>query len=172
MFYPKKGETCKNGFNRFVPKLFDKILNIIRKENFDFLKLTFTEFYGSNDVQFSWYNVPQHFREVHWPEKPKLPEFGLDPESPRTEFKNIKIHNGLPYASGEIYLCNWPTILSKEGNYKCYLETKFQHPYEQTLMSQCYQQTIKGKINPGLLLLTPIEHDRFEHYSGELRKEC
>jgi hypothetical protein len=172
MFYPKKGETCKNGFNRFVPKLFDKILNIIRKENFDFLKLTFTEFYGSNDVQFSWYNVPQHFREVHWPEKPKLPEFGLDPESPRTEFKNIKIHNGLPYASGEIYLCNWPTILSKEGNYKCYLETKFQHPYEQTLMSQCYQQTIKGLIVPGLLLISPIEHNRFHHYAAELRKEC
>jgi hypothetical protein len=50
-------------------------------------------------------------------------------------------------------------------------DTKFQHPFENTWMSYIYQETIKGKINPGLLLLTPIEHNRFEHYSSELRKE-
>jgi hypothetical protein len=26
-------------------------------------------------------------------------------------------------------------------------------------------------LYPGLLLLTPTEHDRFEHYSRDLRKE-
>ncbi len=62
--------------------------------------------------------------------------------------------------------------MSKEGNYKCYLETKFQHPYEHTLMSHCYQETIKGKINPAVLLLTPTEHNRFEFYEAHLRKEC
>ena len=97
---------------------------------------------------------------------------GLDPNAPNTEFKNIRIHKGVPYVSGEIYLCNWPIILTKQGNYKCYLETKFQHPFEQTLMSYTFQETVKGKIKPGLLLLTPTEHDRFEHYPRELRKEC
>lgn len=169
--YPKRGEVCKNGFNRYVPNLFDKVLNIVKKENFDFLKLSFTEFYGSNNTQFSWYNVPQNFRQSHWPEKPTLPQMGLDPESPRTVFKNINIHDGLPYITGEIYLCNWPIIMSKEGNFKCYLETKFAHPYEQTLMSQCYQETIKGRINASVLLLSPIEHHRFHHYDGKLRKE-
>jgi hypothetical protein len=62
--------------------------------------------------------------------------------------------------------------MSKDGNYKCYLKTKFQHPFEQTLMSHCYQETIKGNIKPGLLLLTPTEHNRFDHYDGSLRKEC
>jgi hypothetical protein len=38
-------------------------------------------------------------------------------------------------------------------------------------MSYCYQETIKGRINPGLLLLTPTEHNRFEHYEANLRKE-
>jgi hypothetical protein len=38
-------------------------------------------------------------------------------------------------------------------------------------MSQCYQETIKGRINPAVLLLSPIEHNRFEHYDGKLRKE-
>lgn len=171
-FYLKKGEVCRNGFNRYVPNLYQKSLEILKKENFDFLKLNFSEFYGSNDIQFAWYNTPQSFRETNWPEKPKLPVQGLDPNAPNTVFKNIKSHKGLPYASGEIYLCNWPILLSRKGNYKCYLETKFQSPFEQTLMSYAYQETIKGKINPGILLLTPTEHHRFHHYEANLRKEC
>jgi hypothetical protein len=39
-------------------------------------------------------------------------------------------------------------------------------------MSYSYQETIKGNINPGVLLLTPTEHDRFDFYPAELRKEC
>jgi len=171
-FYNKKNEICKNGFNRYVNNLYEKCLYILRKENFDFLKLNFTEFYGSNDKQWAWYNVPQDFRTKHWFEKPNLPHQGYDPDSPNTEFKNIKSYQGLPYASGEIFLCNWPIFMSKEGNYKCYLKTKFDYPYEQTLMSHCFQETIKGYINPGLLLLTPTEHNRFDHYESSLRKEC
>ena len=169
--YPKKGEVCRNGFPRYVDNLYQKSLEIITKENFDFLKYSFTEFYGSNDIQFAWYNVPQDFRQSHWPNKPKLPVQGFDPNAPKTEFKNIKIHKGLPYVNGESYLCNWPIILTKQGNYKCYLETKWQFSYEQTSMSYVYQETVKGNINPGLLLLTPIEHHRYEHYDGSLRKE-
>lgn len=170
-FYPRKNEMCKNGFNRWTNNLYQKSLEILKKENFDFLKLNYTEFFGDNSTQWSWYNVPQDFRQRHWPDNPKLPEQGLNPNSPKTVFKNIKSHNGLPYATGEIYLCNWPTLLSKEGNYKCYLETKWAHPFEQTLMSHCYQETVMGNINPGLLLLTPTEHNRFDHYDGLLRKE-
>lgn len=169
--YPKKGEVCRNGFPRYVNNLYQKSLEIITKENFDFLKYSFSEFYGSNDTQFSWYNTPQDFRQLHWPNNPKLPVQGLDPNTPKTEFKNIKIHKGLPYVNGEIYLCNWPIILTKQGNYKCYLETKWQFSYEQTSMSYVYQETVKGNINPGLLLLSPIEHIRYEHYDGSLRKE-
>ena len=171
-FYPKKGEVCRNGFNRYTPNLYQKSLEIVKRENFDYLKLNFTEFYGSNDIQFSWYNTPQSFRESHWPNNPKLPIQGLDPNSPNTTFRNIKIHKGLPYASGEVFLCNWPLILTKKGNYKCYLETRFHYPFEQTLMSNCFQETVKGRINPGVLLLTPTEHNRFDFYSADLRKEC
>ena len=38
-FYSKKGEVCRNGFNRYVPNLYQKSLEILKKENFDFLKL-------------------------------------------------------------------------------------------------------------------------------------
>jgi len=170
-FYTKKGEVCRNGFNRFVDNLYNKSLEILKKENFDFLKLNYSEFFGDNSTQWSWYNVPQSFRESHWPDNKKLPAQGLDPNAPATKFTSIKSHKSLPYVTGEVYLCNWPIVLTKEGNYKCYLETKWTHPFEQTLMSYSYQETVKGNIKPGLLLLTPTEHDRFEHYDGSLRKE-
>lgn len=32
-------------------------------------------------------------------------------------------------------------------------------------------EMVKGNIKPGLLLLTPTEHNRFDHYDGSLRKE-
>jgi hypothetical protein len=67
-FYPKKGEVCRNGFNRFVPNLYSKTLQIIKNENFDFLKLNYSEFYGDNGVQWSWYNLPQDKRKELFPE--------------------------------------------------------------------------------------------------------
>jgi len=171
-FHSGSEDVCKNGFNRKINDIFNKSLEIIQKEDFDFLKLNFTEFYGSHDKQWAWYNVPQEFRESHWPNSKRLPVQGLDPNSPNLEFKNIKSHKGVPYSNGEIYISNWPIVMSKEGNYKCYLETKFQYPYEQTIMSHVYQETVKGKINPGVLLCTPTEHNRFDFYAAELRKEC
>ena len=170
-FYPKKGEVCKNGFNRFVDGLYDKSLNIIQRENLDFLKLNFTEFYGDNSTQWSWYNVPQQVRETIWPNNSKLPVQGLDPNAPRTKFEEIKVHMGLPYSTGEVYYCNWPQVVSKDGSQKMFLETTWARPFEQTWMSHMYQETVKGKIKSGILLLTPTEHNRFDHYSKELRKE-
>ena len=170
-FYPNKGETCKNGFNRYVDGLYDKSLIITKKNNFDFLKLNFTEFYGDNSTQWSWYNVPQNIREEYWPEKPMLPKQGLDPNAPKTKITSINSYGGIPYVKGEIYYCNWPQIVSRTGNKKMFLETTWAHPFEQTWMSHMYQLTKKGELNPGLLLLTPTEHNRFDHYDGKLRKE-
>lgn len=170
-FQHKVGEVCKNGFPRYVDNLYNKCLEIVKKENFDFLKLNFTEFYGDNSTQWSWYNVPQNVREELFPEKTKLPVMGLDPDAPRTKFKNIKSYEGVPYATGEVYYCNWTHFITKEGNRKLFLETKWAHPFENTWMSYIYQETVKGNINPGLLLMTPIEHNRFDHYPKELRRE-
>jgi hypothetical protein len=170
-FYPKEGEVCRNGFNRYVQKLYDKSLDIIKTENLDFLKLNFTEFFGDNGTQWSWYNVPQTVREEFWPENKTLPKQGISPNAPKTKFNNIFSYKGIPYTTGEIYYCNWPQIVSGHGNKKMFLETTWAHPYEQTWMSHIYQETVKGNINPGLLLLTPTEHNRFDHYDGSLRKE-
>jgi hypothetical protein len=62
-------------------------------------------------------------------------------------------------------------VVSKEGNKKMFLETKWVHPFEQTWMSYIFQETKKERINPAILLMTPTEHNRFDHYSRDLRKE-
>ncbi len=102
-FYNGKEQVCRNGFNRYVKNLFSKSMRIMLKENFDFLKFNFTEFYGDNGTQWSWYNVPQSVREEYWPEYPKLPQIGTDPNAPKTKFGKITSLDGLPYVNGEIY---------------------------------------------------------------------
>jgi hypothetical protein len=169
-FYPNEG-VCRNGFNRFVPNLYTKSLEVMKKENFDFLKLNYSEFYGDNGTQWSWYNVPQSVREQFWPGKNRLPVQGLDPNAPKTVYTHVLTHKGLPYAVGEVYYCNWPQIVSRPGNQKMFLDTTWAHPFEQTWMSHMYQLVKKEELYPGLLLLTPTEHNRFEHYDGGLRKE-
>lgn len=166
-----QGLVCKNGFPMYHKNLYKTVLNIMKKENYDFLKWSFTEFYGDNKTQWAWYNVPQEFREKRWPEKPKLPVKGLDPNAPLTKFEKIKSMNGIAYAEGEIYYCNWPQIVSKQGNRKMFLETTWDRPHEQTWMSYMYKKTIKNELNPAILLMSPITHDRFHHYDGKLRKE-
>jgi hypothetical protein len=170
-FYPKKGEVCRNGFNRYVSDLYQNSIQIAKKYHYDFVKFNYSEFYGDNGTQWSWYNVPQSFRVENWPEKPNLPVHGQDPNAPRTKFKNIRIHNNIPFIDGEIYYCNWPQVVTKHGNKKMFLTTKWDRPFEQTWMSYMFQETIKKNINPALLLLTPTEHDRFDFYDGSLRKE-
>jgi len=170
-FYPNEGSTCRNGFNRYTENLFVKSLEIMQKESFDFLKMNYSEFYGDNGTQWSWYNVPQSVRTEFWPDKPRLPQMGLDPNAPKTVYNKIVTHRGVPYATGEVYYCNWPQIVSRPGNKKMFLDVTWAHPFEQTWMSHMYQLVKKGELHPGILLMTPTEHDRFEHYDRGLRKE-
>ena len=170
-FYNGKETVCKNGFNRYVKNLYRKILDITKQEGFDFVKMNYTEFYGDNGTQWSWYNVPQSVREQFWPEKSTLPVRGLDPNAPKTKYEKIISYEGIPYTSGDVYYCNWPQVVTREGNKKMFLNTTWAHPFEQTWMSHIYQETKKGNIKPGLLLTTPTEHNRFEFYEGHLRKE-
>jgi hypothetical protein len=170
-FYPKEGDVCRNGFNRYVSNLYSKTLQIVKKENFDFLKLNYSEFFGDNGTQWAWYNVPQDVRQKYWPGKDRLPVQGLDPNAPRAAYDSVNSFQGVPYVTGDVYYCNWPQIVTRTGNQKMFLDTTWGHPFEQTWMSHMYQLVKKGELYPGLLLMTPTEHDRFEHYERSLRKE-
>jgi hypothetical protein len=169
--YQGSDSCCKNGFVRKVTNLYKNAIQIARSNNFDFLKLSFTEFYGDNGTQWSWYNIPQNVREEFFPDKKKLPVMGTDPNAPKTIFKNIRVHNKIPYVDGEVYYCNWPQVVSKKGNKKMFLTERWRAPYEGTWMSYIFQETKKGNVRPGLLLASPIQHERREFYDGKLRKE-
>jgi len=166
-----KSGLCANGFTTYVENLYYKVIKIMDRENFDFLKFSFTEFFGDNKTQWSWYNVPQDVREKFWPNYCKLPVIGLDPNAPKCNFGNIGSVENLAYITGEIYYCNWPQIVSKEGNKKMFLDVKWQNPFEQTWMSHIYQLTRRNKIKGAILLASPINHHRFEHYKSSERRE-
>jgi hypothetical protein len=141
------------------------------KEEYDFLKLSFTEVYMDNHMQCSWYNVPQFIRTEMWPEYDKLPIQGLDMNCPRTRFNKIDNVDGLTYIDGDVYYANWPMIVGKVGNQKMFLDIDWTHPYEQTWMSHMFQETRKGNIKPAILLASPINHNRISHYSAQDRRE-
>lgn len=165
------GQYCRNGFRKYIPNLYNIVHKIMLKDEFDFLKLTFTEVFFDNDKQCSWYNVPQHIRTRDWPNYDRLPVQGLDPNVPLTNFNNIRNMDGVCFIDGEIYYANWPMIVSKKGNQKMFIDTKWTYPYEQTWMSHMYQMTREGNLRPAVLLAAPIWHDRIMHYKPEERRE-
>lgn len=168
--YPTKSKDSF-GYPSYVDDLYSKSLHIINTNHYDFLKLTYCEFYGDNSVSWAWYNVPQSVREEFWPDYNKLPEHGLDPNAPKVEPKNRKRYKGLNYLEGDYHYCNWPIWVSREGNRKIFLDTKWARPYEQTWMSNVFQLQQLDKIKTAVLEASPITHDRFEFYAAEERKE-
>ncbi|MBC7426133.1 MAG: FkbM family methyltransferase [Bacteroidia bacterium] len=170
LLHTEKG-SCANGLATLLPDLFQNSIEILEHEQFDFMKLSFSEFFGDNKTQWAWYNIPQTLREQYFPEHLKLPEIGLSHNPPQTNFTSIKTKNGISYLTGDIYYCNWPQVVSQKGNKTMFLDTKWGHPYEQTWMSHFFQMTKSGDLKPGLLLASPINHNRVYHYDGKLRKE-
>lgn len=154
--------TCGFGFPKHIPDFFNNIFKIMDLEQYDFLKLTFSEFYGHNGEQWSWHNVPE-------PRKSEY--FGNIKTRPLTNFTHIKTFNNIPYVEGEIFYSNWPQIVSQTGNKKMFLDTTWTYPYEQTWMSHMYTLTKDKILRPGLLLRSPITHNRVYFYEGSERKE-
>jgi len=154
--------SCNFGFNKNIHNLFNRILKVMKNEEYDFLKFSFSEFYGHNGEQWSWHNVSTENR---------LKYFGRIQKKPNTKFSCIKTIDGLPYAEGEVYYSNWPHIIDQEGNQKCFLDTKWARPFEQTWMSHIYTLTLENKIKPAILLASPITHNRVHFYEASERKE-
>ncbi len=167
----EKGAVCRNGLRKYVPGLYDKLHAIMIKEEFDFLKLSFTEVYWDNNIQTSWYNVPQDIRDKYFPDYNTLPVDGKDPNAPRTNFGKVDNYEGLAYIDGEVTYTNWPMIMGREGNRKMFIDTKWARPFEQTWMSHCFQKTKEGEMHPAVLLASPIWHERIEYYEPEERRE-
>lgn len=168
---PPTSELDSFGFKRYIDNFYDRTIKIAHEEDYDFIKVQWEELYMANNRQVSWYNVPSAVREQFFPEKTKLPVQGLDPNTPYTKFNNIKHIHGITLIDGEVYYCNWPHIISKQGNQKVFLDTVFAHPWEGTQMSYVFQEQKKGKITSAIYLMSPIKHDRIKYYDAKERKE-
>lgn len=171
MFLNASDGFCVCNMTTKIPDLYTKSLDIMKREGLDFLKLSYCEFYGNNGTQFAWYNIPQELREQEFPGNSTLPVTGLSPNAPATKFDRISTYNGISYAVGQVYYCNWPLWFSKAGNQKVFLDTVFENPYEQTWMSNTFSIYLRNELKTAVLLASPINHSRFAHYSAEERKE-
>ena len=168
---PEIPALCRNGFNTKVGGLWDKVHNIMVREDLDFLKLTFTEVFLDNNQQVSWYNVSDEKRREYWPNYFKLPIHGFDPDCPRTRYEKIDSYEGLSYAVGQPYYCNWPILMSKRGNKRVFLEDQPSRPDERAQMGCVFERQVGGEIRAGVLLASTITHGRSEHYEQKDRLE-
>lgn len=156
---------CKSGFTTYHESLFDKAIDIVRSEGLDYLKLSFSEFYGDNFDNWGWYNVPADKKSIYFPTRTD----GVSEKKTRIDYTGV--HRGLPFAVGEYHYCNWPIIFTKNGNRKIFLEEVYVHKYEQTWMSLTMSLLYEKKIKAGCLLASPINHHRQYHYDGSKRRE-
>ena len=170
--YPPAKARCYAGMDVYTDNLFERSLEIIHQEQYDYLKLSYSEFYGSNRTQWAWYNIEQVWREEYFPEKPNLPHDGLDEEAPHTVEYCHKSYGSLGYIEGEFHYCNWPLWISREGNRKIFLDDKTQYLFEQRWMGQTFYKIKLGEIKCAVLALSPINHNRFHFYPAHERKEC
>lgn len=156
MILSKYGK-CKSGYLRWHTQILKTLLGIMDKEDFDFIKLNFTEVELSN--KYDW---------VLSIEKNPM-SFAGNKKLIEANFKKKDSYLNLEYLEGGFCLNNWPMLMSKRGNWLCYIENKFTKMSEYEISRSIHPSILKGKIKSSVLLLSPVEHNRFQNYKG--RKE-
>jgi hypothetical protein len=151
---------CRNGMPTRVPGFLQKALDIVRNEpGLDYLKLSYSEFYGDHRENWASRNLPEAEREKWFP------------AGTATRVEAIRSHGGLAYAVGEIFYSNWPMIVTRAGNRKLFLDHPAATAYEQTLMVRALELQRQGTLRAAVVLASLINHNREVHYPAELRKE-
>jgi len=154
-------KICRNGLNMHINDWLSKCIRIIELENLDFIKVSYSEFFGDHHKQWAWHNVPADMKRKYFP----------DGEH-RMRWNKSGCVNGVSYLIGDVYYSNWPSVMTKAGNYKIFIETDYEFPYEQTIMSHAFQLMKGGRLRAAVLMASVINHNRVYHYDGSIRKEC
>ena len=160
LLHQENAGKSKLGFPTYYKRVFELASEITKIENLDFIKLSFDEFFGNNLENWGWYNIPPDKKEKYFKDNNK-----------KTVVEYIGSHKGLPYAVGEYHYCNWPILFTKKGNKKVFLETEYEHKYEQTWMSMVCTMQKEKTLRAGSLLASIINHNRVYHYPKENRRE-
>jgi len=161
MVMNEKDGICKTGFKNKDSDLFNKATTILEENQLDYLKLTFSEFFGDNFKNWTWHNISGNEKQTY------LENDEVDADKTRMFYGGS--YRGLPYMVGEFFYCNWPILFSKEGSRKVFMGHKISH--EAGLMTNTQKEIRTGNIKAGCLLASPITHHRFVHYPASARKE-
>ena len=154
-------QLCKNGLNQHVEDWISKCISIIDKEKLDFLKLSFSEYWGDHHEQWAWHNLPLEEKSKYFPA-----------DYHRMQWKESGSLLGLSYLIGEVFYSNWPSLMTKTGNKKIFLDPNYESPFEQTIMSDSFKLLRAGKLRSGVLMASLVNHNRVYFYQPDLRKEA
>lgn len=165
MLFHSSNTICKSGFNTYHKNWLNKCISIMELENLDYLKTSFSEFFGDNFVDWAWYNVPKDRKAEYFPTSEHKQNEKL------AKIHYINVYENLPYSVGHHHYCNWPLVFNKAGNTKVFLDTKWAHTYEQTWMSHVETLQQENKLRSGCLLISLTNHHRKYHYASKARRE-
>ncbi|MCA9521121.1 MAG: hypothetical protein KC609_09115 [Myxococcales bacterium] len=152
---------CSNGMPRHVPGLFHKLREIIaNEEGLDFLKLSFTEFFGDHRINWAYKNLDEEAQRRYFP------------QGPSTRVEAIRSHDGLAYLIGEVHYSNWPMLITRRGNQALFPGGSSLPLHEQGMMVRALELARAGELRGGVLLASPIDHRREHHYPATARREA
>jgi hypothetical protein len=130
----------------------------VRREGLDFVKLSFSEFFGDHHLNWAWYKSPAGVRERSFPDG---------------TFHHIdhRRRGGRLVSGRRVHYSNWPVLMTRRGNTKLFLEDGPHMAHEAIYMARCLELERRGALRAGVLLASPVDHCRRYHYPAEDRRE-
>ncbi len=151
--------VCRLGYPTRVERLWHRALGVLRASpEVDFLKLSFTEVHGDHGENWAWHNLEAPDRAAYFP------------RGHATQITAVRAFEGLPYAVGEVYYSNWPTLFTRRGN-RVLLASPDAPAHEGLLMARWLKLARAGTLTSAVLLASPIEHCREVQYDEQARRE-
>ena len=129
------------GFPGYVQNVFEKGLAIVKENKLDYLKLNFNEVYTDHIIYFPIDRADHKYARYE-----KL------------------AYAGVGYLVGEVFYCNWPSCLSREGNAKIYF-SGYKIKAESDVTNLSHVLIDKGELAAGVLMASPTTHDRRQDYN-------
>jgi hypothetical protein len=160
LLYAPEAQPCRNGFRAHVPGLAQITKQIVRRESLDFLKLSFTEFFGDHHLNWAWYHISPDLRERSFPDG-----------TFRTRIQYSGAEGGISYIVGDVHFDNWPTYMTRRGNALLFLMDDAPAAWEGCYMARAFELQQRVELRAGALLASPVNHNRTYYYPAEERRE-
>ena len=126
---------CRNGFRAHVAGLDQAIKLIVRREHLDYLKLSFTQFFGDHHLNWAWYHVRRDLRERSFPDG-----------TFRTRILHSGAEGGVSYIVGDVHFDNWPTYITRRGNALLFLTNDVPAAWEGCYMARAFELQQRGEL--------------------------